>query len=128
MEVSALEITELSLLFGVPALVVMIISYIVTVCISLAKQKRVVYVFHWIDLFAPFLVTTIWCLLQAHSMNTKSMGNLAEIGVLGLGWGCLFVIRCWRSYRGERSPILKLLLIECVVSVLVALFAPTFSE
>ena len=128
MEVSALEIIELSLLFGIPAIVVMLISYIVTVCISLAKQKRVVYVFHWIDLFAPFLVTTIWCLLQAHSMNTKSMGNLAEIGVLGLGWGCLFVIRCWRSYRGELSPILKLLLIECVVSVLVALFAPTFSE
>ena len=111
MEVSALEITELSLLFGIPAIVVMLISYIVTVCISLAKQKRVVYVFHWIDLFAPFLVTTIWCLLQAHSMNTKSMGNLAEIGVLGLGWGCLFVIRGWRSYRGERSPIFKVLLI-----------------
>ena len=128
MEVSALEIIELSLLFGIPAMVVMLISYIVTVCISWAKQKRIVYVFHWIDLFAPFLVTTIWCLLQAHSMNTKSMGNLAEIGVLGLGWGCLFVIRCWRSYRGERLPILKLLLIECVVSVLVALFAPTFSE
>ena len=128
MEVSALEIIELSLLFGIPAIVVMLISYIVTVCISWAKQKRILYVFHWIDLFTPFLVTTIWCLLQAHSMNIKSMGNLAEIGVLGLGWGCLFVIRCWRSYRGERSPILKLLLIECVVSVLVALFAPTFSE
>ena len=128
MEVSALEIIELSLLFGIPAIVVMLISYIVTVCISWAKQKRIVYVFHWVDLFTPFLVTTIWCLVQAHSMNTKSMGNLAEIGIFGLGWGCLFVIRCWRSYRGERSPILKLLLIECVVSVLVALFAPTFSE
>ena len=128
MEVSALEIIELSLLFGIPAMVVMLISYIVTVCISWAKQKRIVYVFHWVDLFTPFLVTTIWCLVQAHSMNTKSMGNLAEIGIFGLGWGCLFVIRCWRSYRGERSPILKLLLIECVVSVLVALFAPTFPE
>ena len=128
MEVSALEITELSLLFGVPSLVVMLISYIVTVCISLAKQKRIVYVFHWIDLFTPFLVTTIWSLLQAHSMNTKSMGNLAEIGILGLGWGCLFVIRCWRSYRGERPLILKLLLVECIVSILIALFAPTFSE
>ena len=128
MDVSALEIIELSLLFGIPAMVVMLISYIVTVCISWAKQKRIVYVFHWVDLFTPFLVTTIWCLVQAHSMNTKSMGNLAEIGILGLGWGCLFVIRCWRSYRGERSPILKLLLIECVVSVLVALFAPTFPE
>ena len=128
MEVSALEITELSLLFGVPALVVMLISYIVTVCISLAKQKRIVYVFHWVDLFTPFLVTTIWCLLQVHSMNTKSMGNLAEIGILGLGWGCLFVIRCCRCYRGRRSPMLKLLLIECVVSALFALFAPTFPE
>lgn len=128
MEVSALEIIELSLLFGIPAIVVMLISYIVTVCISWAKQKRIVYVFRWVDLFTPLLVTTIWCLLQMHTMNTKSMGNLAEIGILGLGWGCLFVIRCWRSYRGERSPILKLLLIECVVSVLVALFAPTFPE
>lgn len=128
MEVSALEITELSLLFGVPALVVMLISYIVTVCISLAKQKRIVYVFHWVDLFTPFLVTAIWCLLQVHSMNTKSMGNLAEISILGLGWGCLFVIRCWRCYWGRRSPMLKLLLIECVVSALFALFAPTFPE
>ena len=128
MEVSAFEIIELRLLFGVPALVVMLISYIVTVCISWVKQKRIVYVFHWLDLFTPFLVTTIWCLVQVHSLNTKSMGNLAEIGILGLGWGCLFVIRCWRSYRGERPPILKLLLIECVVSALVALLAPTFPE
>ena len=44
MEVSALEIIELSLLFGIPAIVVMLISYIVTVCISWAKQKRIVYV------------------------------------------------------------------------------------
>jgi len=128
MEVSALEIIELSLLFGIPAIVVMLISYIVTVCISWAKQKRIVYVFHWVDLFTPFLVTTIWCLVQAHSVNAKSMGNLAEIGILGLGWGCLFVIRCWRSYSGERPPTLKLLLVECVVSALVALFSPTFPE
>ena len=128
MEVSVLEILELSLLFVVPAVIVMILSYIVAVCISWTRQKCVVYVFHWIDLFIPFLVTTIWCLVQAHSVNTKSMGNLAEIGILGLGWGCLFAIRCWRSYRGERPPILKLLLLESIVSVLVALFAPTFPE
>ncbi len=128
MEVSALEIIELSLLFGIPAVVVMLISYIVTVCISWVKLKRIVYVFHWIDLFTPSLVTAIWCMVQAHSVNTKSMGNMAEICILGLGWGCLFVIRCWRSYRGERPPMLKLLLLECVLSVLVALFAPTFPE
>ena len=90
MEVSALEIIELSLLFAIPAAVVMVISYLVFVFITWIKQKHITLVFHWIDLVAPLLVTMIWCLLQTHSMQNKSLGNLAEISILGMVWGdCL---------------------------------------
>ena len=84
--------------------------------------------FHWVDLVVPFVVTGLWCKAQTYSFQTKSMGNLAELGILGLIWGFVFLYRGILGIRKRDIKIWLIFLLECAATVLLAIFAPTFPE
>ena len=128
MNVSIDEILCFSLLFAIPAALVILLEYAVFAVISLKKKRRFPMLIHWVDFAVPIVATSIWCRFQAYSQHTKSMGNISELGILGLAWGVLFLWRGVLFDRGKKTSIWLFVMMECVLVVLLAIFAPTFSE
>ena len=76
----------------------------------------------------PMIATLIWVWLQANAVHNKSMGNLAEISLMGLVWGMLFVYRCVMVVKERSVPIWELVLFSCVIFAGITLLSPTFPE
>ena len=91
MNITVGEIASFSVMFILPSVMVMAVGYVVFVVIFFKMKLGFPILFHWVDLVAPFVVTGLWCKVQTYSFQTKSMGNLAELGVLGLIWGFVFL-------------------------------------
>lgn len=122
------EIMGLSLLFVIPFIPIMLLVFAVYVWLCLSRNRKIALIFHWLDLLMPFMTTALWCRVQSYSFYTKSMGNLAEIGIIGLVWGGLFLIRSILLLKNHKVPIWKFAVITCIVTVVLALLAPTFPE
>lgn len=128
MNVTVGEIASFSLMFILPSAMVMLLGYVMFTIISLRKKRGFPKLLHWVDLVIPFLATALWCKVQTCSIYTKSMGNLAELGILGLIWGLAFLYRGILVIRKRDTRIWHFLLLECAVTFLLAIFAPTFPE
>lgn len=128
MDVSFGEILGFSLLFAVPAAAVMLPQYAVFAGIAFKRKGGFPLLFHWIDFVMPIVATCIWCRFQTFSIHCKSMGNIAELGLLGLAWGAFFFWRGLLFLNGRKTSIWRLAVFECVAVVLLAVFAPTFPE
>ena len=128
MNVTIREILSFSILFALPSVIMILLGYVVFATIILKKNHGFPMLIHWMDFVIPILATGVWCKFQAYSLYTKSMGNIAELGILGLIWGILFFWRGVLFIKGKRSSIWYIVLLECVMVVLFAIFAPTFSE
>ena len=122
------EIMGLSMLFVIPFVPIVSLVFAIYVWLCMSRKRKVACIFHWLDLLMPFMSTALWCHFQSHSFYTKSMGNLAEIGIIGLVWGGLFLIRSILILKNQNVPIWKFAVITCIVTMLLALFAPTFPE
>ena len=122
------EILCFSLLFAIPFVIMISFEYIVFAAISLKKKRKIPMLIHWVDFAIPIVATSIWCRFQAYSMHTKSMSNIAELGILGLVWGFLFLWRGVLFAKGKRVSIWFFVIMECALVVVLAIFAPTFSE
>ncbi|MGN0846410.1 MAG: hypothetical protein ACI4RA_03385 [Kiritimatiellia bacterium] len=128
MNVTMDEILCFSLLFAVPSAIMILFEYAVLVAITLKKECRLPILIHWIDFVIPIIATGIWCKPQVYSIHTKSMSNIAELGISGLVWGALFLWRGVLFAKGKRVSIWYFAMLECVLVVLLVIFAPTFSE
>lgn len=128
MNVTIEEVMSFSLLFAIPAAVVMLPQYAVFAVISLKRKHGFPFLFHWVDLAMPIVATCIWCGFQPFSMHPKSMGNIAELALLGLSWGAFFLWRGLLFIGGRKPSIWCFAALECMVVILVAVFTPTFSE
>jgi len=84
---SIFEIMDLSLLFVFTAAPIMLLVFAFYVGMCLSKKRKISFLFHWMDLLIPFITTALWCRVQSYSFYIKSLGNLAEICVIGLVWG-----------------------------------------
>lgn len=128
MNVTICEILCFSLLFAVPSAIMILFEYVVLVAITLKKKCGFPMLIHWMDFVIPIVSTSVWCRFQAYSINTKSMSNISELGILGLVWGGLFLWRGVLFIKGKRVSIWYFVMLECAMVVLLAIFAPTFPE
>lgn len=128
MNVTIYEILCFSLLFAVPSAIMILFGYVVFAAIAVKMKRGFPRLIHWIDFVIPILSTGIWCRFQAYSINTKSMSNISELGILGLMWGGIFLWRGVLFIKGKRVSIWYFAMLECAMVVLFAIFAPTFSE
>ena len=125
---SIFEIMELSLLFAFTAVPIMLLVFVFYVGLCLSKKRKISFLFHWMDILIPFITTVLWCCVQSYSLSTKSLGNLAEICIIGLVWGGLFLLRAIFSLKNRKIPMWKFAVIICIVTVALAFLAPTFPE
>ena len=125
---SIFEIMDLSLWFVFTAAPIMLLVFAFYVGMCLSKKRKISFLFHWMDLLIPFITTALWCRVQSYSFYIKSLGNLAEICVIGLVWGGLFLVRAILSLKNQKIPMWKYAVILCIVTVVLAFFAPTFPE
>ena len=90
--VSLQEIVGFSLLFIFPAAAIMLVVFLISTCYCLLTKRKVHFIFHWFDALIPFVTTALWCRFQSYSPFVKSLGNLAEISIVGLIWGGMFLV------------------------------------
>ena len=128
MTMSLLEVTGFSILFLLTAVPLFAVSYAAFVIVFHKRGIALTKPFHWIDLAMPMIATLIWVWLQANAVHNKSMGNLAEISLMGLVWGLLFVYRCVMVVKERSVPIWELVLFSCVIFAGITLLSPTFPE
>ena len=126
--VSLQEIVGFSLLFIFPAAAIMLVVFLISACYCLFTKRKVLFTFHWFDALVPFVTTALWCRFQSYSPFVKSLGNLAEISIIGLIWGGMFLVRSVLALKGKGIPIWKYVIVECAITVALAIFTPTFPE
>ena len=126
--ITVLEVVELSALFAIPAVPIMLLVWTSHFCACRFMQRPRQSVLHWVDVVVPIFVTELWCSFQCYSFRTKSLGNLAEIGILGLIWGGLFLHRTILAFRNRRISIWIFVAVESAITIVSAVCAPTFPE
>lgn len=92
--------------------------------LSIAKKKRSIYLWEYLDLITPFL---IWNLLTIKLIGSQSISNVVEVYFLLI----IILVNCFMKYRGYFLNLKNKLLITVslnLLAVLLRLFMPVLGE